>query len=299
MVLTKRQEVVDLISHELKTPTVPIEGYCEMLLNIKFGVLNGDQTDAVKEIMNNIHKLQTFLDEIIETERKNTDESSKILPRGLKVPLIPILGYCELLESKKFGDLDEFQTDAVKEIHQNAIQLNNLINDFWNAQQIEIGEMKYLYEETEVDEFIDNIVKDFSYMMKDKNIKFSKKIEPNLKIRTDRSKLREIFEKLLDNAKEFVPENTGEIEIQAISEDGFVRFSVIDNGIGIEIDKMPTLFKKFHQIDTSHRRSHFGSGLGLTISKGYIEAMGGKMGVESKVGEGTKFFFTNKKADES
>ena len=61
MVLTKRQEIVDLISHELKTPTVPIIGYCEMLLNPKFGTITSEQEDAIKEIIKNINELQIFL----------------------------------------------------------------------------------------------------------------------------------------------------------------------------------------------------------------------------------------------
>ena len=94
MALTKRQEIVNLISHELKTPTVPILGYCEMLLNPKFGSLNSDQIDAVNEIMNNIKHMEDFLDEIIFQEKEQSqNDSLQILPKGLKTPLVPILGY--------------------------------------------------------------------------------------------------------------------------------------------------------------------------------------------------------------
>jgi signal transduction histidine kinase len=135
MVLTKRQEIVDLISHELKTPTVPIIGYCEMLLNPKFGTITSEQENAIKEIMKNINELQVFLDEIIQKQKKLAeDDSLEILPKELKTPLVPILGYCEMLSKKRLGDLDDEQLDAVNEIQVNAIKLNHLINDFWNAQ---------------------------------------------------------------------------------------------------------------------------------------------------------------------
>ena len=126
MALTKRQEIVNLISHELKTPTVPILGYCEMLLNPKFGSLNSDQIDAVNEIMNNIKHMEDFLDEIIFQEKEQSqNDSLQILPKGLKTPLVPILGYCEMLVNSKLGSLSTDQNEAVKEIQQNAIQLNH------------------------------------------------------------------------------------------------------------------------------------------------------------------------------
>ena len=293
MALTKRQEIVDLISHELKTPTVPIIGYCEMLLNPKFGTITSEQEDAIKEIMKNINELQIFLNEIILKQKKSTeDDSLEILPKGLKTPLVPILGYCEMLHKKRLGDLDDEQLEAVKEIQDNAIRLNHLINDFWNAQQIELGKMKYLYENIDVMYFIDKITKDFSELMKPKNIKFTQNIEPNLKIRADKSKLREIFENLIANATVFVPENEGVIELFAETQGNYVQFSVKDNGKGIPADKIPTLFKKFHQMDTSHRRTHGGGGLGLTICKGYVDAMGGKINLKSEEGKGTTIFFT-------
>jgi len=300
MVLSKRQEIVDLISHELKTPTVPIIGYCEMLLNPKFGVLTSEQDDAIKEIMKNINQLQEFLNEIILKQKEivDKDDSLQILPKELKTPLVPILGYCEMLSKKRLGELDDEQMDAIREINENAIKLNHLINDFWNAQQIELGKMKYLYEIIDVTKFIKQIAEEFSGWMVRKNIKFSQNIKPDLIVKTDKSKLREILENLVENAIVFVPENQGTIELIVESQDNFVKFSVKDNGKGIPTDKIPSLFKKFHQLDTSHRRSHGGGGLGLTICKGYIDAMGGEIHVQSQEGKGTTFSFTITKAGE-
>jgi len=301
MVLSKRQEIVDLISHELKTPTVPIIGYCEMLLNPKFGVITPEQEDAIKEIMKNINQLQEFLNEIILKQKEVTDKDDalQILPKELKTPLVPILGYCEMLSKKRLGELDDDQMDAIKEINENAIKLNHLINDFWNAQQIELGKMKYLYENVDVTKFIKQLTEEFSGWMIRKNIKFSQNIESDLIVRTDKSKLREILENLVENAIVFVPENEGTIEMVAESQENFVKFSVKDNGKGIPADKISSLFKKFHQLDTSHRRAHGGGGLGLTICKGYIDAMGGEIQVQSQEGNGTTFSFTITKAGDT
>ena len=293
MSLTKRQEIVNLISHELKTPTVPIIGYCEMLLNPKFGSLNADQIDAVDEIMNNIKQMEKFVDSIILHEKENKqNDSLQILPKGLKTPLVPILGYCEMLLKKKLGDLSGDQIEAVQEIHQNSIRLNDLIFDFWNAQQLELGEMKYFFEDVDVDEFIEQIMNNHSNLMESKKIEFSKLVEPYLKTNVDKSKLSEVFKNLIENSTVFVPEQGGKIQITAKSQDLFVKFSVEDNGSGIPKGKIDSLFKKFHQIDTSHTRIHSGGGLGLTICQGYIEGMSGKIWVASEPGKGTAFFFT-------
>jgi len=102
----------------------------------------------------------------------------------------------------------------------------------------------------------------------------------------------EIFRSLIENAVVFVHEKGGKIQISAKPQDGFVEFSVKDNGSGIPKEKINSLFKKFHQMDTSHTRSHGGSGLGLVICKGYIEDMKGKIWLESEKAKGTTFFFT-------
>jgi len=292
MILSKRQEIIDMISHELKTPTVPIIGYCEMLLNPKFGLLSSDQKEAVNEIMNNIQQLQEFLDQIITQEKEKETNSFQILPKELKTPLVPILGYCEMLLNPKFGLLSSDQKDAVNEIQKNSIRLNNLINDFWNAQQLDLGKMKYLYEKVVVDDFIEQEMNTLSNLMVEKNIELTKSVESGLRIKVDRAKLTEIFSNLVENSIVFVPDSDGKIQIMVKSQDNLVQFSIVDNGPGIPEDKISTLFKKFQQLDTSHRRTHAGSGLGLTICKGYLEDMGGKIWVESDVGKGTTFFFT-------
>jgi len=290
---TKRREIIDMISHELKTPTVPIVGYCEMLLNPKFGQLNPDQNEAVNGIVINIKQLQKFLDEIILKQKEiELNDTFQILPRGTKDPLVPILGYCEMLLNPKFGQLNPDQNEAVNEIHQNSVHLTHLINDFWNAQKLDLGEMKYFLENTDVSDFAEQVITSLSDLMIEKKIEFTQSIESDLKINVDRSKLVDIFRILVENAAVFVPETGGKIHISAKSQDEFTQFSVEDNGPGIAKDKTNQLFQKFHQMDTSHTRSHGGSGLGLVICKGYVEGMKGKIWLGNDERKGATFYFT-------
>ena len=93
------------------------------------------------------------------------------------------------------------------------------------------------------------------------------------------------------NSADFVPEN-GRIEINAQSKDGKVVFYVKDNGIGIPKEKQDDLFKKFYQIDTSFKRKHGGTGLGLVICKGIMEGLDGNIWLESDDGKGATFYFS-------
>ncbi len=289
----KHREIRNLIHHELKTPLVPILGYCEMLLNPKFGQLNADQKEAVEEIFSNVSQLEKLLSDILAKDRdKQLGEAFQILPKEVRTPLVPILGYCEMLLNPKFGQLSADQKDAIKEIQNNSVNASTLINDFLSAQKLEIGEMKYFFEDISVDDFITQEMETLEPLMVQKKIEFTKSIQSELTIKADGAKLAEIFTNLVENAAAFVPETGGKIQITGKSEDGFVQFSVVDNGPGIPKDGIDSLFKKFYQIDTSHTRKHAGSGLGLTICRGYIEGMNGKIWVESEEGKGTTFFFT-------
>ena len=125
-----------------------------------------------------------------------------------------------------------------------------------------------------------------------KNTEFVNSTEANLSVKGDVARLNEIITNLVQNAVDFVPEEGSRIEIGAKGQDNEVLFYVKDNGVGIPKEKIGNMFKKFYQIDTSTTRKHGGSGLGLSICKGYVEDMGGKMWVESEPNVETVFYFT-------
>ena len=111
-------------------------------------------------------------------------------------------------------------------------------------------------------------------------------------LKGDRSRLEQVLNNLILNAVDFVPVNGGRIEMRAERNDDKVLFTIKDNGMGIPKDKQHHLFTQFYQLDTSATRKHGGSGLGLSICKGIVEALGGKIWLESDTGKGTIFYFT-------
>ncbi len=220
------------------------------------------------------------------------EQFAAMITHELKTPLVPIKGYCEMLLNPKFGELSKDQKDAVEEILQNASQLQELIQNVLSAQKLSVEGMKYSYEDIDVDKFIERIFKTLAPYMTDKKISFTKSIQKGMKMRADKSKLVEVFTNIVQNSVDFVPDTDGKITIEGKLKDKQIQFSIIDNGIGMPKDKQTKLFQKFYQVDTSHTRKHGGSGLGLSICKGYIEDMHGNIWIESEEGKGTTIFFT-------
>jgi len=190
------------------------------------------------------------------------------------------------------GELNEDQKEAVDEIYDSSEELLHLIENVLNAQKIELQKLKFNIREIGVDEFMEGRYKSLLSLTAEKGIKFVNSTEKGLVVKGDIKKLNEVFANLVQNSVDFVPDKNGRIEIGAKNQDKEMLFYVKDNGKGIPKDKIKNLFKKFYQIDSSYTRKHGGSGLGLSICKGYIEGLGGKIWVESEPNVETTFYFT-------
>ncbi len=224
---------------------------------------------------------------------KLKDEFASMMTHELKTPLTPIMGHCEMLkESGLLGDLNQAQLDSISTIAENAHRLERLIGDVMLAQRLEIGQMNYDKQKFEVPKLMADIHTDYTKIMEEKQIELVNSTEENLVLWTDRNRVRQVIDNLIQNAVDFVPKDGGRIEIGARSENNEIVFYVKDNGIGIPLEVQPIMFKKFYQVDASHRRKHKGTGLGLVICKGIIEGLGGGIRFESEPGKGTVFYFS-------
>ena len=116
---------------------------------------------------------------------------------------------------------------------------------------------------------------------------------PKFSIYTDHGLLKEVFEKLLDNALKFTDEGTIEFGYRTVA-DGKIEFFVKDTGIGIDEKDLDKIFARFHQLDNKTTRNYEGTGLGLSIAQHYVMLLGGKLKVTSKPGVGSTFYFSYK-----
>ena len=253
--------------------------------------LNENFESMGQKVEKTIAVQKEYVEKLKEIDRKKVEFSSMV-SHELKTPLVPILGYVQMLQKQELmGELNEKQIDAVDEIYSSALKLQRLIGDILTTQKIDLGKLEFNQETIDVKQLLNSIIKDFNPIASQKNIHLIKGDIENDIIFSDKDRINQVFSNLIKNAIDFVESEKGQITIGAKNEKEFVRFFVKDNGVGISEPNQKEIFKKFYQIDTSTSRKRNGSGLGLAICKGIIEGLGGKIWVESKENVETIFYF--------
>ena len=223
---------------------------------------------------------------------KEKHEFLSMITHELKTPLTPILGWAEALSTPKImGELTKKQLKAINAISSSARSLERLIGDMLDVQKLTLEKMMINNNSFDVKEMLGAICENNKPEFKSKNVKLLNNCKDRIIIKSDIQRVEQIFNNLIQNAFDFIPKDTGVVELNAEKERTSIKFSVKDNGLGISEKNKENLFKKFYQVDTSVTRKHGGTGLGLAICKGVIEKMGGKIWCESKLGEGTIFYF--------
>ena len=221
------------------------------------------------------------------------EEFYMIVAKESQIPVSLIKKYSQILNEIPHGNLDSKQLEAITEIYDNAIRLEQLIRDITNVQKLNSNTMEFKKEKFNVDGFMNEVIESCKPMMKEKKIEFVDSTSTKKPMTSDKIRLNEVFHNLIQNAIDFVPTNGGRIEICAKEGEGnSVLFYVKDNGMGILEKRKDFIFKKFYQVDISFKRKYGGSGFGLVICKGIVENLGGKIWFESKEGEGTTFYFS-------
>jgi two-component system sensor histidine kinase/response regulator len=212
----------------------------------------------------------------------------------IRTPIHTITGMTELLQET---ELDMEQREYADQIRFSADVLLSLINDILDLSKIEAGKLPLELIDFDLHDVLETAVDLVILEAHKKGLEVVLSVAPGLPhlLRGDPVRLRQVVVNLVNNAVKFTPR--GEVHIRAETvpaEDSraVVRVSVSDTGIGIPEDKTQRLFRSFSQADSSTTRQYGGTGLGLSISKNLVEMMGGAIGVESREGEGSTFWFT-------
>jgi len=236
-------------------------------------------------------KIQLYQEKLKDVEQ-NKKELLGMFSHEFKTPLVPILGFSKvLLNTDRFGPLNEKQLSAVKTIFTNAKTLTNKIETMLDLRKIDMNGMTFRNTEFEVRSLVISLLKNFSHEWFCEDVQILNCVPEKILLNSDEDKIRQILENLLLNAVDFVPDENGKIEIGAQDKGESVYFYVKDNGTGIPKEKQEQIFDKFYQHDQSHKRKHSGLGLGLTLCKKLIGSLGGEIWVDSDVGKGATFHF--------
>lgn len=206
----------------------------------------------------------------------------------LKTPLSSINLSLKLLDDKRLGDLNNDQRDVLYSLRQQSSRLSRVINELLDYSQIETGNIKLKFSSVKPDIVVDIGTTALMMQLSEKHIDLQTNIEEGLpEIRADVEKLVFVFINILNNAIRY--SKSGDvISIDVRKVDNEVEFSIKDNGPGISNEDQEKLFHRFMQVGNKAKQ---GWGLGLAISKEFIQAQNGKIKVESELGKGSKFIF--------
>ncbi|MFW6313410.1 MAG: ATP-binding protein, partial [Spirochaetota bacterium] len=210
------------------------------------------------------------------------------ISHDLRTPLNGILGYAQILA--RDTSLDARTRDAIAIIEKSGNHLLNLINDILDVSRIEAQKLVLSPEPFRLTSFLDDIADIVSLQARQKGLDLHTEFDPGLPsvVIGDQKRLRQILLNLLHNAVKFT--DSGDIWFRSRPVDGSIVFEVEDTGSGIPEDQLQEVFSPFRQL-TKHIQTEEGTGLGLAIVKRLVEMMGGSVGVESRLGEGSRFAF--------
>ena len=209
----------------------------------------------------------------------------------LRTPLNAILGYTELIADGIYGQPTEKMLSVLKRLESNGRHLLGLINDVLDLSKIEAGQLVLELSDYSVQDIAQTVHSALEPLAADKNLVFKVELAPKLPPgRGDGRRLTQVMINLVGNAIKFT--DAGEVVITGGATDGSFHLSVRDTGPGISDADQAKLFQEFQQADNAITRKKGGTGLGLAISKRIIEMHGGKIWIESQVGEGSTFSFT-------
>jgi two-component system phosphate regulon sensor histidine kinase PhoR len=209
----------------------------------------------------------------------------------LRTPLTTIKGYAETLLEGALKEEVAFQ--FVQVIKRHTDRLTKIVEDLLKLSRIESREFQLKMDVFSLRDLIDDVIHFVKEPAEKKKISlFQKDIPSALTLQADRNHLEQVLINLLDNAIKYTPEG-GKVTILAIQNNSNeIQFSVRDNGIGIPREDLPRIFERFYRVDKGRSQELGGTGLGLSIVKHIVQAHGGKVWVESQMGEGSTFYFT-------
>jgi len=208
----------------------------------------------------------------------------------LRTPLNAVIGFSEVLTERMFGELNDKQDEYLRDIEASGRHLLSLINDILDLSKIEAGRMDLDLDTFALPDAIQNALILVRERAARRDIALNVELDDRVnEIRADERKIKQVLLNLLSNAIKFTPEG-GRVAVRIHPSDGGVRVAVSDTGIGIAETDHAAVFEEFRQVGTSEARRQ-GTGLGLALSRKFIELHGGTIGLVSRVGEGSTFTF--------
>jgi signal transduction histidine kinase len=274
------------MSHTITGPITAVIGAARRLQRGDLGARV--KVAASGELAELAHSFNAMADGLDAANRQRQQMVADVA-HELRTPLTILRGYLEALADGVIAPTPE----ALRGVHHEAVHLQHLVEDL---QDLALAESKQLVMDrapVDLPELVHGVVDGFALQAREKDIALSAAVEGQVPTITgDARRLGEVLRNLVANALAYTPAG-GHVDVKvAATQDGGVEVAVADSGIGIGPADLANVFERFYRTDKSRTRATGGAGLGLTIAKRLVEAHGGRIGVESEPGAGSRFWFT-------
>lgn len=228
----------------------------------------------------------------LEKANKVKDEFLSVMSHEMRTPLTVVLGNARMILDRVLGEIAAEHEEALGKIISSSNNLLNMVNGILEATRIEAQTVKLESHLVRLSNFLDELRSDYNFPL-DKELTLTWDYPSELpSMRTDKDKLKQILQNLINNAIKFTERGNVTISARHSPEVKTVEFKVADTGIGIPEESLPFIFEIFRQLDSSNKRSYGGVGLGLYIVKRYTDLLRGTVKVESEPGKGLTFTVT-------
>jgi signal transduction histidine kinase len=253
-------------------------------------VPNRDELGALAANLNLMNdQLGRLYGELANASR-NKSEFLANMSHELRTPLNAVIGFSEVLQDRLFGDLNDKQAEYVTDIHTSGRHLLALINDILDLSKIEAGRMELQVSTFTLSDVVENSVVLMRERATREGITLRLELDPTIGVvEADERKIKQVLFNLLTNALKFTTRG-GHVDVIARGDDDDVFVGVRDDGVGIASADQARIFEEFRQVGTSHQQE--GTGLGLALSRRFVELHGGRLWVESEPGQGSTFTFS-------
>ena len=288
-----------LVMLSIRKSLSPLDAMTKTIARIKEGFygekIEYSSKDEIGELAQTFNAMSSTIQKKEEEAKKietAKDEFLAMITHELKTPLVPIQGYSDILLGEHLGPLNKNQKDRLEVIRSSSATLLQLISDLLDAQKLELGQLRIRKSRNNLRDTIQKILVSMEPQSISDQISIVNNLTQDVYVNYDDDRIKQVLTNLIKNSLKACSPKVGKIELSVEENPTEAIVSVRDNGRGIPPDAIDNIFKKFYQVDTSLTREKGGSGLGLSISKGIVEAHGGRIWVETKPNKGSTFSFS-------
>lgn len=277
-----------ILSTNISKPIININNFTLKIKEGIYGSIDNEDSDIIEisDLQNNIN----FLSKSLKRQEEIRMRYAQDISHELRTPLTNLKLYIEAIDD----GVMEFDQSVAKSLNGEINRLQVLIDGLKDSfnESVEMGKLNL--EEVNISSMLEEISNGFMANFLNKNIKLDKNLKANVYMITDKTKLMQVIQNILTNAIKAI-DRDGNISIKLTDTNKNVTIEITDDGIGIDEDKLDMIFERFYRIDDSRNTKTNGLGLGLAITKNFVEALNGKIIVKSKLNEGTSFSLIFKK----